>query len=211
MRITVARTLSQLVAAGEVIHDAFAREGIIHPQASGVYLHPQHLTGSSLMVLAIYEEGEVAATVGVILDGVHGLPLDDVFGPTLDDLRREHSRIAELGVIASCMTLPPAVIDEMICAAWWWAHRMGAGYIVTSCHPHHSRLYGRRYGVVRLTETRLYPKFRDAEVDILGATWDEGLAHARGEEMLRRYEPAEDFAAGRYTGGWSCVGCSRSS
>lgn len=201
MEVTIARTLSQVAAAGEVIHDAFVDEGIIERRRAGVFIHPQHLTPSGLLVLAV--DGTVVGTTGVILDGVGGLPLDDVFGPTLDELRREHSRIAEVGVIASRGRLDSAVLDQMICAAWWWTRRMGVSYIVTSCHPHHSRFYERRYGVARLTGTRLYPKFRDAQVDILGATWDEGMAHPRGGANLRKFEPDAEFYSGRYAGGCS--------
>jgi len=208
MKITIARTMSQVVAAGEVIHDAFVAEGIIRPQPSGVFLHAQHLTSSGLLVLAV-DGAEVLGTTGVILDGVGRLPLDDVFGPTLNELRAAHSRIAEIGVIASRDRLDSDILDQVICAAWWWATRMGAPYIVTSCHPHHSRYYERRYGVHKLTGTRLYPKFHDAQVDLLGASWERGLAHRRGGKMLRRFEPALDFYQGRYAGGWSCIGCSR--
>jgi len=201
MEVTIARTLSQVAAAGEVIHDAFVDEGIIERRLAGVYIHPQHLTPSGLLVIAV--DGAVVGTTGVILDGVGGLPLDDVFGPTLDGLRATHSRIAEIGVIASRGRLDSAVLDEMICASWWWAKLMGVGYIVTSCHPHHSKFYAKRYGVEPLTTTRLYPKFHDAEVDILGATWAAGQAHPRGGKNLRKFKPAPEFFAGRYAGGCS--------
>ena len=198
VEVTVAKSFSELMGAFEVAHDAFVGEGIISPRQAGVFFHPQSLGYNALMVIA-KEDNIVIGTTGAILDSTAGFPLDNVFGSELNRIRRRHPRIAELGMIASRDRLDSHVIDQMICIGWWWAEEMGAKYIVTSCHPHHSRFYIRRYGVKPISVTKKYPKFNDALVDLLGGSMEDGLASKRGGRMLQDYKPEEDFFNGRFT------------
>ena len=200
MIVRPAASLSEMIRAGEVIHDAFVREEIIYPRASGCFLHSQSVGHQAIMVVALDPCGRIVGTTGAILDGRRGLPLDEVFEPHLAEIRATYHRIAELGMIASCERLDSEVIDRMICLAWWWAAVMGADHIVTSCEPHHTRFYSRRYEVAQVGPTLRYPRFRDARVDLLTGSMGEALQTKRGGRMLERFKPMDDAFQLRYRG-----------
>jgi len=93
--------------------------------------------------------------------------------------------------------LGPREQAGLIATAWWWAKRSGAQYILTSCHPHHSEYYCRRYGLRVLVRRLRYPKLLDAPLEILGAPMEEMLDHPRGGGLLKKHQPPDDLLDSR--------------
>jgi len=207
MEIRPAEKLSELIQAGEVIHDAYVGEGIIKPEPSGVFLHSQHLTKQGMLMVAI-EDNVVIGTVGSIIDSTYGLPLDNVFGSELKRLRSNHDKIAECGVIASSERLRPSVIDTMIGYSLWWLMHMGVDFIVTSCHPDHTAFYVKRYGLEVLAPipSRMgdkpvarYPKFGMKLVEMPGISLRQLLTNENKGARLFRADPKDEkFFEKRY-------------
>jgi len=95
----LAETRNERDQAFSVVHDAYARRGIIAPHPSGWFATPFSFLPTTATVVA--KAGDrVIGTVSLVEDSPCGLPLEAAYPGTVDTYRRRSRRVAEVSSLA---------------------------------------------------------------------------------------------------------------
>jgi hypothetical protein len=96
----IAETKSELEQAFRLVHDAYIREGYIHPHPSGIRVNLMNALPTTTTFVGIYKD-RVIATISIYPDSDLGMPLDTLYQQEIDQLRQQKRRLAEVGILAS--------------------------------------------------------------------------------------------------------------
>jgi hypothetical protein len=85
--------------AASLVHDVYVSCGYIDAEPEGARLRIWE-TLPSTRTLLVEHESRLIGTASLVLDGPHGLPMDEAFGEELAARRSVHRRIAEVSGLA---------------------------------------------------------------------------------------------------------------
>lgn len=195
-----ASRLEQVVAAWRLVYERYRELDLIHENSLGIHITPM-AAGPHTCVICGPDERDIRATMTAIHDNGQGIPLDSVYAPWLNALRRKGRRLVEVGSLAGCQRNTKrgaTVLFRMMRWIGWYALHGDATDIVIGVHPRHAAFYSRCYGFEQLAPPSVHPLVRDNPVVALRLRLREsfaqdvlprGLAHARDYPL-----PAEAFS-----------------
>ncbi|KAA5546254.1 long-chain N-acyl amino acid synthase [Roseiconus nitratireducens] len=148
IKISIARTRSDLEQAFRLVHHSYVRAGLDGPNETGMRLCRHHFLESTEVVIAKLED-VVVSTASVIVDSPLGLPAESMYGKELQALKSRGLRIAEVGCLADRRKSPARFIQmfrrlsTLIAQA---AEARGCNALIAATHPRHARFYARYLG-----------------------------------------------------------------
>lgn len=165
----------------ELHRDVYIHKGLLRP-ALRLRVSPQACApGSAIFVAKAHDA--IVGTITFYMDSVIGLPIDDVHGEEVDEVRGRFARVAEVGGLAVREDRRGCGITMMLfVAAFRWAVATGVDYIVACVNPSYRRVYGRLLFQV-LGECRQHRRFLAAPSIPIGL--DMASAPARYRESGR--------------------------
>lgn len=155
----VADTQQERAAAFRLAHDVYVEQGLMRPNRFQMRVLPHHLLPTTATFVAL-RGAQVVATLSLVGDGRLGLPLERVYGPEVDELRKPSTWLGEVSALASlpadCHTGMELVIGLMRLMAQF-SQRHGLDHLLVAVHPRHAKLYRRAMGFQPLGAERVYP------------------------------------------------------
>lgn len=100
----IANTLSELEGAYRLVHDVFVNAGYIDPHPLGLRVKTHNALPETTTFIAKYHE-KIALTLTLYPDSQLGVPMDSVYKRELDQLRKKGRAIAEVGALASDISI----------------------------------------------------------------------------------------------------------
>ncbi|MBF0522890.1 MAG: hypothetical protein HQL24_07555 [Candidatus Omnitrophica bacterium] len=94
----VARTRNELEQAYALVHNEYLKKNYENDNKSGLHLSEYNLLPENTTFIALADD-EILATASVILDTCFGLPMDDLYKPELDILRKGN-KLCEISMLA---------------------------------------------------------------------------------------------------------------
>jgi hypothetical protein len=117
--------------------------------------------GSATFVAKEY--GAIVGTISFYMDSVIGLPMDDVHGEEVDEMRSRFARVAEVGGLAVLEDRRGMGITMMLyLATFRWALASHAQCIVACINPSSRRAYRKLLLFEVLGECKQHPRFLGA-------------------------------------------------
>ena len=196
----VARTLSEVIAAWQLVYEVYRHADFIDPNAYLIHTTRRAVTPNTV-VLYLPHNGRVQSTITAIPDGPKGLPLDDVYPQELNQLRRSGRCICEGGLLAdqrqfcdrevglgplrrsrvSTRNQPgPTPLVEMIrFAINYGRSAFAVTDLLIGVHPKHTGYYSRCFGFKPYGAPRTHPRVNHQPVILLRCDL----------EQARRFQP----------------------
>lgn len=101
----VVETIKEFKAATHLTYREYLKRGYVNPHPSQLKLSIFHALPETTTFIAVHPERGVIGTMALIQDSPLGLPMDDVYKPELDALRRQGHQVAEASMFAFDATL----------------------------------------------------------------------------------------------------------
>jgi GNAT superfamily N-acetyltransferase len=137
LRAEVASSGADALAAARLVHDSYAKRGIIDAHPSRVRVTPAQLHPSSFIIVAKHRQ-RVVGTVTLQVDSPFGLMMDEDFAAAVAPFRKPGRLLAEVGALAivpafrgtgvfhllnrAMFTLAEAVgVDDLLAVVSTWA------------------------------------------------------------------------------------------
>jgi hypothetical protein len=157
IQLKLASDSAELEGAFRLIYRAYHRAGLIDSRSDGLRVTRHQLEETTEIFVAIKDD-EVISTLSLIGDGREGLPIDKVFGPEIEALRKEF-QIAEVSCLADrresvVRSLPLLLRLQRL--MFQSADLRGIECVVIAVHPRHARYYQRLLGFKQIGEQREY-------------------------------------------------------
>lgn len=186
--------------AWALVYRRYKEQGLIDENPFRIHTVPQAIDSHACVICEILR-GTVVSTLTVIADHTGDLPLDSVYGESLNSLREEGCAIVEVGLLAdrrrAIQRTAAALFDMMRWVAYYTLH-FGRTDIVIGVHPHHVGFYGRCFGFEAFAPPTMYPLVNDNPVVPLRLPLRDRLAQPSLPPGLRHVRnnpvPAEAFA-----------------
>lgn len=195
---------AELRAALELVHDNYVRCGYMRPTPSGMRVCAQYALPNTRTYIAL-KEGEVVATVSLFPDSPLRLPMDDLYGPEVDGLRREGRAVAEVGMLADRrreLTRGVDLLLAMMKHVFHGARGSGVNDLLITVNPKHAKFYHRLLRFHQIGETRSYASVRNAPAVLLRLPVSEIAEKDAPNERIRAvfFTPiAQEERVGTYT------------
>jgi hypothetical protein len=194
-RFRVARELSEVLAAWQMVYDVYAGAGLINPNPFQVHTTPQTLSQCSAVFYSSHGQG-IESTLTAVVDGALGLPMDSVYKAELDTLRRQGRRVTEYGMFAHCRQLAAAKPEgecgdcteaqypasrvqssmiHLMRLAFYFALTRNSTDMVIGVHPRHARFYSRAFGFRQFGPVRTCPAVNHRPVVLLHGNLKQSL------------------------------------
>jgi hypothetical protein len=143
VRVDAAHTRAELEAAYRLVHSRYASYGLEKLANSEARFIPQCCMASTRTFVACIGE-TVIATVSLVVDDALGLPMDEVYGRELADLRERGGTIAEASCLATRRRGDFAVLMGLYRALYAEArYRAGVTELCITVHPSQRAFYER--------------------------------------------------------------------
>lgn len=204
----VAETREEREQAFRLVHDSYVKSNLIDPSPYGMRVTPFHLLPTTDVFIATLGD-QVIYTVTLISDDELGLPLEDLYAPEIDSLRRRGLFLSEV----SCLASRDGVFSQkemfdvfvnLMSLMAQYARQNELDRFLIAVHPRHMRLYQRLLGFEQIGPQRMYPSVRynpavPAEHDFAALDrnpyklYDRIYGHRfRPSELLRQPMPLEE-------------------
>ena len=146
LRFVVSESITEVESAWRLVHDSYARIGLIEPNSAGVHTVPHAVHPDTAVIVGFEPGDQIVSTMSAYLDRPGGLPLDAVYADQLNAMRQQGARLMEVGLFADrrekiTRTLS-ALMDLMRFTFYYGVHRRATD-IVIGVHPHHAGFYRR--------------------------------------------------------------------
>ena len=155
----VASDLPGVFAAWQFVYQAYRRSGWIEANPFALHAHariisdrPAVVTGSIGPVLA--------ATLTAVVDGEHGLPIDELFAPETQSLRDHNRQLMQLTLLADRRRRLTRCLDsllEMMRLTWWYAPHCGATDLLMCTADDDAGIFGTLFGFEEISTVRPDP------------------------------------------------------
>lgn len=205
MMVTPATTLCDVEGAWRLVYQVYLAQGLISPNATGVYAHRQAVTGNSCVLRGVLD-GRTVSTITMIEDSPSGLPVDCVAPELARSLRHDGCRLIEASMFASSRepgARSASHVLTLVSWAIWFAVQRLANKLIIGVHPKHSGFYRRILGFRTLTSALNYPTLHDAPVTVMALLLSQlrdtrGLKTSRGLEYVRQHPVSSSAFASCY-------------
>jgi GNAT superfamily N-acetyltransferase len=146
----------------EIHRDVYKRKGLLRESTLKSQVLPQACVPGSAIFIA-KEYGAIVGTISFYMDSVIGLPMDDVHGEEVDEMRGRFARVAEVGGLAVLEDRRGVGITMMLyLATFRWALATNTQCIVACVNPSSRRAYSKLLLFEVLGECRRHPRFLGA-------------------------------------------------
>ncbi|WP_145388670.1 N-acyl amino acid synthase FeeM domain-containing protein [Stieleria neptunia] len=149
-----ARSLHDYEAAFRTLHDSYVKAGLCDPTASGMRVLPFHLWRETQVFSGRADQKRVA-TLSLVLDEHHRLPMEEVFEDVVQREREANELTAELSSFAVAPDYSKPRTEHLVAmtaAAVQFARRQGVDDLLATVHPKHVRIYRRIMGFRQIGE-----------------------------------------------------------
>jgi GNAT superfamily N-acetyltransferase len=162
LSIGLARSRADRQRALELRRDVFKRKKLLREENPKPQVWPQACTPGSAIFVA-KEYGELVGTISFYMDSVIGLPMDEVHGEEVGQMRGRYARVAEVGGLAVLEDRRGVGITMMLyLASFRWALATDAQCIVACVNPSSRRAYSKLLLFEVLGECKRHPRYLDA-------------------------------------------------
>jgi hypothetical protein len=194
LRVCRACTAKDLSAAFQLLHDNYVRSGLsaANTQSMRVTAH-QLLPKSDIFVAKLH--GQVVATLSLIADADLGLPIESMYGPQIEQLRRSGERLAEVGSLAdrrASFTRTFGVFYAMTRLMAQTARRRGTTMLVAAVHPRHARFYTQILGFEQLAGRKYCPYAEGKPAVALGLRFEDQVGTRIYEQYFGEVLPDDE-------------------
>lgn len=158
IEVRLATQPHELRGAFRLVYQSYRRAGLTPANDEAMRVTPYQLQESSEVIVAM-KECDVIGTVSYIQDGYLGLPMEDVYGEEVDQLRARGIRLAEVSCLAdrrSKVERSMPVLMTMMTLMAQSARHNGVDQLLIAVHPRHVRFYQRLMGFVQIGDTKQY-------------------------------------------------------
>lgn len=146
----------------ELHRDVYKRKGLLRENTSQPQVLPQACVPGSAIFIA-KEAGAIVGTISFYMDSVIGLPMDDVHGEEVDEMRGRFAPVAEVGGLAVLEDRRGVGITMMLyLATFRWALATNAECLVACVNPSSRRAYSRLLLFEVLGKCKEHPRFLGA-------------------------------------------------
>lgn len=159
----IAATRQEREAAFRLVYASYLRSGIGERNRYCMRVTPYHLLPTTATFVAECR-GEVVFTMSLVADGALGVPMENVYGEEVADMRRRGLRIGEVSCLAdrraSMVRFFPVFLRTSRLLVQY-AHREGLDGLVIAVHPKHARFYRRYFDFRLIGGQKDYPCVRN--------------------------------------------------
>lgn len=147
--------------AFRLIHDVYVSAGLMTPNPARMRVTSFHLLPTTDLFVA-YHKKTVIYTMTLIGDDSLGMPLEEVYGPEVQQRRTESSLyFAEVSCLAAKQGYFPRkqmfhVFVNLAALLVQSARENGVDRLVIACHPRHARFYQSFLGFQQIGGRRVY-------------------------------------------------------
>lgn len=176
LEIGVASRLDQVVAAWQLVYQAYRRIEIINANPAEVHTSPLAISPQTAVIVGTCRD-EVASTLTMMHDSERGLPLDDVYSRPMAALRQRGEKLMEVGLLADRRAKASraiAAIFGMMRFVFYNA-RFTRSIIVCGVHPHHAGFYMKSFGFEVAAPETTHPGVNNQPVIFLRLDLDQKL------------------------------------
>ena len=146
----------------ELRSDVYKRKGLLHEDEVTPHVLPQACAPGSATFVA-KEDGAIVGTISFYMDSEIGLPMDDVHGEEVDEMRVRFARVAEVGGLAVLEDRWGMGITMMLyLATFRWAIATTTECIVACVNPSSRRAYSKLLLFEVLGECKQHPRYLGA-------------------------------------------------
>lgn len=203
LHFDIASNLEQVLDAWRLVYHSYRRIGLVGPNPHGIHTTAQAVHPDSTVVVGCVN-GITVSTLSCVRDSSNGLPLDQEYGPELDELRKEGRHLTEIGLLADRREHMARTAESLFMLMHYsidYSFRGEGTDAIIGVHPRHSRFYTRAFGFRPFGPERLYALVNDRPVILLRLE-HEVLNQAdplpRGLRYLRDHPVAEDHYDSRF-------------
>jgi hypothetical protein len=140
LRVRVAESLGESLAAAALVHDAYVDQSLMRPHPSGLRWSKYHALPTTSTLVALWE-GRVVGTLTMIRDNPHGLPMESTFDVGAVRRRGPLAEISSLALHRNFRGRDHRVLFSLITGLVAHAREVGVDYFVFAVHPNHAALY----------------------------------------------------------------------
>lgn len=173
----VAQTLAEVEEAWGLVYDAYRRDDLIDVNPYRIHTTPQAVGPNTAVIIGCL--GPLAVgTISAYTDGPSGLPLDTVYLPEINALRRNGRKLVEVGLFADRREHINRAADGLFALmrfSYFFGFPMECDDIIIGVHPRHAPFYMRLLGFERIGAVRSYPTVKDHAVVLLRLQLKESL------------------------------------
>ena len=155
----IADNQSERAGAFRLVHETYVQAGLMRPNAFQMRVMPHHLLPTTATFVAL-TGSKVIGTLSLVGDGRLGLPLERVYGPEVDELRKPSTWLGEVSSLASVgatADLSFHVLIGLMRLMGQFSKRHGLEHLLVAVHPRHARFYRRAMSFRQLGGERPYP------------------------------------------------------
>ena len=203
LSVGLAHSRSDRRQAMELRRDVYQRKGLLPENTPQPQVLPQACAPGSAIFVA-KEFGSIVGTISFYLDSAIGLPMDEVHGEEVDEMRRRFTRVAEVGGLAVLEDRRGVGITMMLyLATFRWALATDTKCIVACVNPSSRRAYRKLLLFEELGERKQHPRFLNAPSIPIGVDLSahleqyrksRGKADDHSHKFFHDTQPAQTYA-----------------
>ena len=159
----IANCREEREAAFQLVYQSYLEAGLGQPNRYQMRVTPYHLLPSTEVFVAVLRD-ETIFTVSLIGDGQLGLPMENVYGEEVRELREQGLRVGEVSCLADRRSqyrkcFPVFVRLCRLTAQHAW--HQGLDRLLVAVHPRHARFYQRFMEFEMIGGERSYPSVQN--------------------------------------------------
>lgn len=157
LRISLASSGEELIAAARLVHDMYVKRGISAPDSSGLRVtsytaHPRTAT------FLARRDGRIVGTISLVMDSPLGVPMEKIYPEEVGRLRAAGRAVAEVGALAIAQSERGQGLVHLLTKAMFDHARVsGVDDLVISVHPDVEDLYRATLLFQRMGRVKIYP------------------------------------------------------
>lgn len=180
--VDLARSPAERQRALELHRDVYAREGLLLHEAGNPRVLPQACAPGSAIFIA--KEHTIVGTITFYMDSPIGLPMDEVHGEEVAQMRARFERVAEIGGLAVLEDSRGLGVTMLLYrAALRWALATRADCLVACVNPSCRRVYTKMLPFHVLGACRQHVRFLAAPSIPIGLDLAAALARYEHEPL----------------------------
>lgn len=162
LSVGLAHSRSDRRHALELRRDVYKRKGLLPENPVQPLVLPQACAPGSAIFVA-KEHSSIVGTISFYMDSAIGLPMDEIHGEEVDEMRGRFARVAEVGGLAVLEDRRGVGVTMMLYLAMFrWALATDAQCIVACVNPSSRRAYRKLLLFEVLGECKAHPRFLGA-------------------------------------------------